>query len=90
MYQLTQTSGIIDKIVSLHDKTGNLVNAIQYKKRNPHQEEMGTTAVGMEVAIPTHKHTTVKLLHLLQLQFPNSWPDYEAPGRTSLTNLFLW
>ena len=61
----------IDKLVSLHEKSGNLVNAAEYKIGILAREEMGTTAVGMEVAIQHAKSTAVKAPALAAITVPN-------------------
>ena len=78
----------IDKLVSLHDKSGNLVNAAEYKKGILAREEMGTTAVGMEVAIPHAKSTAVKAPALAAITVPNG-VDYEAPDGQPCKLIFM-
>ena len=78
----------IDKLVSLHDKSGNLVNAAEYKKGILAREKMGTTAVGMEVAIPHAKSTAVKAPALAAITVPNG-VDYEAPDGQPCKLIFM-
>lgn len=78
----------IDKLVSLHDKSGNLVNAAEYKKGILAREEMGTTAVGMEVAIPHAKSKAVKAPALAAITVPNG-VDYEAPDGQPCKLIFM-
>ena len=78
----------IDKLVSLHEKSGNLVNAAEYKKGILAREEMGTTAVGMEVAIPHAKSTAVKAPALAAITVPNG-VDYEAPDGQPCKLIFM-
>lgn len=78
----------IDKLVSLHDKSGNLVNAAEYKKGILAREEMGTTAVGMEVAIPHAKNTAVKAPALAAITVPKG-VDYDAPDGQPCKLLFM-
>lgn len=78
----------IDKLVSLHEKSGNLVNAVEYKKGILAREEMGTTAVGMEVAIPHAKSKAVKAPALAAITVPNG-VDYEAPDGQPCKLIFM-
>ena len=78
----------IDKLVSLHDKSGNLVNAAEYKKGILAREEMGTTAVGMEVAIPHAKSTAVKAPALAAITVPNG-VNYDAPDGQPCKLIFM-
>lgn len=57
---VTDKSKAIDKLVSLHENCGNLKDAAAFKDGILRREEMGTTAVGMEVAIPHAKSGEVK------------------------------
>ena len=45
----------INQLVALHEKSGNLKDVKAYKEGILKREEMGTTAIGMEVAIPHAK-----------------------------------
>ena len=78
----------IDKLVSLHEKSGNLVNAAEYKKGILAREEMGTTAVGMEVAIPHAKSTAVKAPALAAITVPNG-VNYDAPDGQPCKLIFM-
>ena len=77
----------IDKLVSLHEKSGNLVNAAEYKGILA-REEMGTTAVGMEVAIPHAKSTAVKAPALAAITVPNG-VNYDAPDGQPCKLIFM-
>lgn len=59
--KVADKSEAIDKLVSLHEKCGNLKDVKAYKEGILNREELGTTAVGMEVAIPHAKSEAVKL-----------------------------
>lgn len=78
----------IDKLVSLHDKSGNLVNAAEFKKDILAREEMGTTAVGMEVAIPHAKSTAVNAPALAAITVPKG-VNYDAPDGQPCKLLFM-
>lgn len=78
----------IDKLVSLHQKSGNLVNAAEFKKDILAREELGTTAVGMEVAIPHAKSTAVKAPALAAITVPKG-VNYDAPDGQPCKLLFM-
>ena len=42
----------IDQLVALHEKCGNLLDTEAYREGILKREEMGITAIGMEIAIP--------------------------------------
>ena len=64
----------IDKLVSLHDKSGNLVNAAEYKKGILAREEMGTTAAGF----PETSH--LKFRFLFPASVKDTPPAQAAPS----------
>ncbi len=78
----------IDKLVSLHEKSGNLNNAGEYKKDILAREDMGSTAVGMEVAIPHAKSTAVKAPALAAITVPNG-VDYQSPDGAPCKLIFM-
>jgi PTS system fructose-specific IIC component len=78
----------IDKLVSLHEKSGNLKDVAAYKEGILKREEMGTTAVGMEVAIPHAKSEAVKAPALSAITVPNG-VDYNAPDGAPCKLLFM-
>lgn len=78
----------IDKLVSLHNKSGNLKDAAEYKKGILAREELGTTAVGMEVAIPHAKSEAVKAPALAAITVPNG-VDYDAPDGQPCKLIFM-
>ena len=43
----------IEMLIGLHDRCGNLLDAAAYREGILAREAMGTTAIGMEIAIPT-------------------------------------
>ena len=69
--KLADKQAAIDKLVSLHDKCGNLKDAKAYKEGIIKREEMGTTAIGMEVAIPHAKSEAVKAPALAAVTVPD-------------------
>ena len=68
----------IDILVKLHEKCGNLTDTAAYKEGILAREAMGTTAIGMEVAIPHAKSEAVKSPALTAITVPNG-VDYESP-----------
>jgi PTS system fructose-specific IIC component len=74
---LNSKSQAIDKLVSLHNKAGNLADAEAYKKGILAREAGGTTAIGDGIAIPHAKSDAVKKPALAAVTVPNG-VDYEA------------
>lgn len=85
---LSGKSEAIDKLVSLHEKCGNLKNTAVYKEGILKREEMGTTAIGMEIAIPHAKSAAVKSPALTAITVPNG-VDYGAPDGAPCKLLFM-
>lgn len=85
---LSGKSEAIDKLVSLHEKCGNLKDVAAYKEGILKREEMGTTAIGMEVAIPHAKSDAVKAPALTAITVPNG-VDYGAPDGAPCKLLFM-
>ena len=50
--KVADKSEAIDKLVSLHEKCGNLKDVKAYKEGILNREELGTTAVGMRLQFP--------------------------------------
>lgn len=86
--KLSGKSEAIDKLVSLHEKCGNLKNTAVYKEGILKREEMGTTAIGMEIAIPHAKSDAVKAPALTAITVPNG-VDYGAPDGNPCKLLFM-
>lgn len=78
----------IDKLVALHEKCGNLKDVATYKEGILAREQMGTTAIGMEVAIPHAKSEAVKAPALTAITVPNG-VDYEAPDGQPCKLIFM-
>ncbi len=78
----------IDKLVALHQKCGNLKDVNAYKEGILAREQMGTTAIGMEVAIPHAKSEAVKAPTLTAITVPGG-VDYEAPDGQPCKLLFM-
>lgn len=78
----------IDILVSLHEKAGNLKNAVQYKADILARESMGTTAIGEGIAVPHAKSEAVKAPALAAITVPNG-VDYDAPDGKKAKLLFM-
>ena len=78
----------IEKLVSLHDKCGNLKDKAEYKKGILKREEMGTTAIGMEIAIPHAKSEAVKAPALSAITVPDG-VDYGSPDGEPCKLIFM-
>lgn len=79
---------VIDKLVSLHEKCGNLKDTAAYKEGILKREEMGTTAIGMEVAIPHAKSEAVKAPALTAVTVPDG-VNYDAPDGADCKLIFM-
>ncbi len=75
--RLGSKSEAIDKLVELHDKAGNLLDAKVYKEGILAREEGGSTAIGEGIAIPHAKSEAVKVPALAAVTVP-SGVDYGA------------
>ena len=78
----------IEKLVSLHDKCGNLKDKAAFKEGILKREEMGTTAIGMEIAIPHAKSEAVKAPALSAITVPDG-VDYGSPDGDACKLIFM-
>ena len=78
----------IDILVKLHERCGNLNDTAAYKEGILAREEMGTTAIGMEVAIPHAKSEAVKAPALTAITVPGG-VDYESPDGAPCKLIFM-
>ena len=78
----------IDKLVALHEKCGNLTDVAAYKQGIIAREDMGTTAIGMEVAIPHAKSEAVKKPALTAITVPGG-VDYGSPDGAPCKLIFM-
>lgn len=85
---VSDKSAAISKLVSLHEKCENLNNTAEFKEGILKREEMGTTAVGMEVAIPHAKSDAVKAPALTAITVPNG-VDYGAADNKPCKLIFM-
>ena len=81
-------SEAIEKLVELHDKCENLKDRKVYKEGILKREEMGTTAIGMEIAIPHAKSEAVKAPALSAITVPNG-VDYGSPDGEPCKLIFM-
>lgn len=78
----------IEKLVSLHEKSGNLNNAQEYKKGVLAREESGSTAIGEGIAIPHAKSNAVKHTGLAVITVPGG-VDYQSLDGKPSNLLFM-
>ena len=78
----------IEKLVALHEKCGNLKDRKAYKEGILKREEMGTTAIGMEIAIPHAKNEAVKAPALTAITVP-AGVDYGSPDGEPCKLIFM-
>ena len=78
----------IEKLVALHEKCGNLKDRKAYKEGILKREEMGTTAIGMEIAIPHAKSEAVKAPALTAITVPKG-VDYGSPDGDPCKLVFM-
>ncbi len=78
----------IEKLVALHEKCGNLKDRKAYKEGILKREEMGTTAIGMEIAIPHAKSEAVKAPALTAITVP-AGVDYGSPDGEACKLIFM-
>ena len=78
----------IDELVALHEKCGNLNDVAAYREGILAREGLGTTAIGMEIAIPHAKSAAVKAPALTAMTVPNG-VDYESPDGDPCKLLFM-
>ena len=78
----------IEKLVALHEKCGNLKDRKAYKEGILKREEMGTTAIGMEIAIPHAKSEAVKAPALTAITVPDG-VDYGSPDGDACKLIFM-
>ena len=78
---------VIDIMVDLHDKVGNLNDKAGYKKAIEAREAQGSTAVGMGIAVPHAKTDAAKQPGLVAMTVPGG-VDYGCIDGTD-SNLFF-
>ncbi len=78
----------IDKLVSLHDKVGNLADVAGYKAAIMKRESESTTAIGEGLAVPHAKTAAAKQPGLAAITIPDG-VDYDAPDGQPATLAFM-
>ena len=78
----------IEQLVALHDACGNLNDTAAYREGILAREAMGTTAIGMEIAIPHAKSEAVKAPALTAMTVP-AGVDYGSPDGLPAKLLFM-
>ena len=78
----------IDKMISLHEKAGNLTDVNEYKKAILERENQGSTAIGEGIAVPHAKSNSVKTAGLSAITV-SAGVDYNAPDGKPSDILFM-
>ena len=78
----------IDRLIALHEQCGSLSDVAAYTEGILKREDMGTTAIGMEIAIPHAKSEAVKAPALTAMTVPEG-VDYGAPDGAACKLLFM-
>lgn len=78
----------IDKLISLHEKAGNLSDPARYKEDILAREAQSTTAIGEGIAVPHAKSAAVKAPALSCITVPGGI-DYGAPDGKNSDLLFM-
>lgn len=78
----------IEQLIALHEACGNLNDAAAYREGILAREAMGTTAIGMEIAIPHAKSEAVKAPALTAMTAP-AGVDYGSPDGMPAKLLFM-
>lgn len=78
----------IEKLVSLHEKAGNISDVAAFKKAILAREEQGTTAIGEGIAVPHAKSETVINPALSAITVADG-VDYGAPDGKNSDILFM-
>ena len=86
--KVNSKSEAIDKLVALHEKCGNISDAEAFKAEILKRENLGTTAIGMEVAVPHAKSRYVKTPALTAITVPKG-VDYKSPDGKPCKLLFM-
>ncbi|MCC8073238.1 MAG: fructose-specific PTS transporter subunit EIIC [Clostridiales bacterium] len=78
----------VDKLISLHQKAGNLKDVNEYKKAILERENQGTTAIGEGIAVPHAKSESVKVPGLSAITLKKGI-DYNAPDKKASDIIFM-
>ncbi len=86
--RVTSKDEAIDRLVALHEKSGDLIDPSEYRKGIVAREQQGCTAIGEGIAIPHCKSSAVKKTGLSAITVPNG-VDYGALDGKPSTLLFM-
>lgn len=79
---------VIDQLVALHQKAGNLNDPAAYKAAILAREAQGSTAIGEGIAVPHAKSESVKRAALSAVTVPGG-VDYDAPDGQASSLFFM-
>lgn len=85
---LTSKDEVIDKLIALHEKAGNLKDPAKFKEDILKREEHSTTAIGEGIAVPHAKSAAVKAPALSCITLP-AGVDYSAPDGKPSDLIFM-
>ena len=85
---LTSKDEVIDKLIALHEKAGNLKDPAKFKEDILKREEHSTTAIGEGIAVPHAKSAAVKAPALACITLP-AGVDYSAPDGKPSDLIFM-
>lgn len=86
--EATDKKDSISKLITLHKKCGNITDVAAFTAGIYNREEMGTTAVGMGVAVPHAKSEAVKSPALTAITLKNG-VDYGAADGQPCNLIFM-
>lgn len=86
--QISSKEEAIDRLVSLQERAGNLIDAAAYKKAIYEREGQSTTAVGDGIAVPHAKSDSVRRAGLALITVPDG-VDYNAPDGKRSDIIFM-
>ena len=79
---------VLDQIINLIDKTGNITDKEKFKEIVMKREEQGTTGIGEEIAIPHGKTNAVKKATLSAMVIPDG-VDFDSLDNKKVKLIFL-
>lgn len=85
---LASKDEVIDKLIALHQKAGNLNDPAKFKEDILKREEHSTTAIGEGIAVPHAKSAAVKAPALSCVTLP-AGVDYAAPDGKPSDLIFM-
>lgn len=79
---------VLDQVINLIDKTGNITDKEKFKEIVMKREEQGTTGIGEEIAIPHGKTNVVKKASLSAMVIPDG-VDFDSLDNKKVKLIFL-